>query len=114
MITVSRRVRPLVSAAVSRRIVRPGSRIFDRIRVWGLGASAARLEVELFGPFASRATISCTGKPYWSGRITVQSQRETRSPLIEVAKAGFYTYRELQTGEGRPAVMCPSLPPKAA
>jgi hypothetical protein len=100
--TVSRRVRPLVSAAVSRRIVRPGSRIFDRIRVWGLGASAARLEVELFGPFASRANISCSGKPYWSGRITVQSPRETRSPLIEVAKAGFYTYRELQTAEGRP------------
>ena len=101
--TVLRRVRPLVSAAVSRLVVRPGSRIFDRIRVRGLGTSAARIEVELFGPFASRAAISCTAKPYWSGRINVQSQRPIRSPFVEVAKAGFYTYRELQIGQGRPA-----------
>ena len=33
-----------------------------------------------YGPFASRAAIRCTGKPYWQGRVTAQGDGELRSP----------------------------------
>jgi hypothetical protein len=91
--SVSRRARPLMVATASSEIVRPGSPIFDRIRVEGLSGATGRVEVELFGPSASRQTISCTRRPYWRGRLTVAGDTEVRSPPVEVTQAGFYAYR---------------------
>ena len=42
---------------VSDDVVRPGSRISDTIRVSGLGRTPVKVQVELFGPFASRAAM---------------------------------------------------------
>jgi hypothetical protein len=86
--------KPLVTTLVSSELVRPGGRIFDRIRLQGLGRTAAGIEVELFGPFASRAAIACDGEPYWRGRITAKGDGVLRSPQVRVAKTGFYTFRE--------------------
>jgi hypothetical protein len=101
--TVPLLARPAVSTRVSARIVRPGSQVFDRIRVQGLGGRAAQVEVELFGPFSSRAKISCQGRRYWSGRIDVRGASVVRSPQVTVTRAGFYSYRERVVGG-------PSLP----
>jgi Sortase domain len=101
--TVPLQARPAVATEASSEVVRPGSRIFDRIRVRGLGRASARIQVELFGPFSRRAAIRCDRKPYWTGRVEVGGSGPARSPSVVVAKAGFYTFRERLVGQ-------PSLP----
>jgi hypothetical protein len=94
---VSRLARPAVTSRVSRQIVRPGGTIFDRVRVAGLAGSRASIEVELFGPFRSRAAIACKGSPYWRGRMRATTA-EIRTPSVQVIRAGFYTYRQRVVG----------------
>jgi hypothetical protein len=90
--------KPSVSTVVSDQVVRPGARIFDRIRIRGLGRTAAKIRVELYGPFATRAAIRCGGRPYWATTITAKGDAEISSPSVKVAKAGFYGYRERLIG----------------
>jgi hypothetical protein len=85
---------PRVTTVASHEVVTPGATIHDRIRVKGLGTTAAGIEVEVFGPFATRAAMRCTGTPYWKGRVTAQGDGELRSPAVRVRRAGFYTFRE--------------------
>jgi hypothetical protein len=92
--TTFARAAPEVTTLVSEQVVLPGAVIFDRIRVSGLGQTDAAIDVELFGPFASRSGIACTGAPFWSGRVFAKGDGELRSPGVRVAKVGFYTYRE--------------------
>ena len=92
--TTLARATPAVTTVVSRQAVRPGAKIFDRIKVTGLGRTPARVEVRLFGPFASRAAMSCAGAPRWQGSVAVSGDGEIRSPQVRVPRAGFYTYRE--------------------
>src|SRR4029077_5066 len=51
-------------------------------------------DVELYGPFASTAAITCTGTPYWHGRLTAQGDGQLRSPAVRIKQAGFYTFHE--------------------
>jgi hypothetical protein len=62
--------------------------------VSGLGATPVRIGIELFGPFASQAELSCDGKPYWEGISYAKGDGELPSGSVRLAKAGFYTYRE--------------------
>jgi hypothetical protein len=94
---VSRLARPVVTSLVSRQIVRAGGTIFDRVRVAGLAGSTASVEVELFGPFPSRSAITCTGSPYWRSRMDATAA-ELRTSPVQVARAGFYTYRQRLVG----------------
>ncbi len=96
--TTFARATPSVTTLASAQVVRAGSSIFDRIRTTGLGATAAAVQVELFGPFSSRAAMRCTGRPYWSGRLTARGDGELRSPAVRVRRAGFYTFRERVVG----------------
>jgi hypothetical protein len=91
--SVSGQARPVVVTAVSSQIVRPGSSIFDRVGVEGLGGATGQVEVALFGPFATRRAISCTRRAHWRGLLTVSGKGAIRSPPVEVAQAGFYSYR---------------------
>lgn len=88
------RARPGVTTIASSEVVRKGGSIFDRIRVEGLGGAAARIQVELFGPFASRSAIRCAGRPHWTGTVVARGDGVLVSPRVKVARAGFYTYRE--------------------
>jgi hypothetical protein len=90
--------KPTVTTVVSDDVVRPGSAVSDRIIVSGLGHTQAAVEVQLFGPFATRAAISCSGKPYWQGRVTAQGDGELRSPPVRVESAGFYSFHETLVG----------------
>jgi hypothetical protein len=88
------RGKPVVRTLVSNAVVRPGSSISDQIEVSGLGTTPARIEVRLFGPFASRAAISCAGTPYYKGVVDVAGDGKAESPKVVLKRAGFYTYRE--------------------
>ena len=78
---------------MSAEVVFPGASIFDRVQVLGLGKSA-RIEVELFGPYATRAAINCSGAPYWRGSVVAHGDGVVRTPPVRLTKAGFYTFRE--------------------
>ncbi len=96
--TTLTRATPAVTTVVSNQVVRPGARIFDRIRVTGLGRTPAEVEVRLFGPYASREAMTCAGEPYWKGTVSVGGDGEVRSPQVRLSRAGFYTYRERIVG----------------
>jgi Sortase domain len=78
---------------VSAEVVVPGSTVFDRIKVIGLRASD-RIDVQLFGPYASRSAISCKGTPYWRGSVAAKASGTVRTPAIVLKNVGFYTFVE--------------------
>ncbi|MDX6566021.1 MAG: hypothetical protein QOE10_1683 [Gaiellales bacterium] len=85
---------PSVETLVSDAVVRPGSSITDRIKVTGLGTTEATIGVELFGPFASRAAVSCAGTPVYSGKLTAKGDGTVTSAAVKLRSVGFYTFRE--------------------
>jgi hypothetical protein len=90
---------PKVTTMASAEVVLPNSSLSDRIVVSGLGKTAAAIDVQLFGPFATRAAVTCTGRrPFWQGRVYAQGDGELSSPGIRVEKVGFYTFREQLVG----------------
>ncbi|HMN98291.1 MAG TPA: sortase [Miltoncostaeaceae bacterium] len=89
---------PKVTTVVSDDVVRPGSAISDTIRVSGLGRTPVKVQVELFGPFASRAAMRCDVRPFWTGEVTAQGDGTIRSAPVRIDDVGFYTYRERIAG----------------
>ena len=96
--TTIARATPKVTTLVSNEVVIPGSTIHDNVKVTGLGQSAARVDVELFGPFATRAAIGCGGTPYWKGSFTAKGDGTYKTRPARLERAGFYTYREALAG----------------
>lgn len=92
--TTLTRAKPEVVTTVSSAVVRPGSTIFDTLKVTGMGQTPATVELELFGPFETRADISCAGTPFWEGKVPVTGDGTFTSAKVKVERAGFYTYRE--------------------
>lgn len=103
--TVAASARPVLQARASTAIVRPGRPVFDQVRVPGLNR-AIRGNVELYGPFGRRASISCTGRPYWQGRMSF-GNAEARSPAVRVRRPGFYVFAERVTSAS-PTTTCES------
>jgi hypothetical protein len=87
-----------VTTITSNEVVRPGGAILDRVLVKGLGKTAARIRVELFGPFATRAAIGCTTRLHGSTVVTARGDGMLRTPPFRLAKTGFYTFRERLIG----------------
>ena len=85
---------PEVTTIVSDYVVKPGRKLHDRIKVSGLGDTPATIEVELFGPYSSRADIDCNGRPYWRGDVDAEGDGQVRSSSVTIRKVGYYTYRE--------------------
>jgi hypothetical protein len=96
--TTIARAAPKVVTTISSAVVRPGTSISDRLVVSGLGATPAAVEVELFGPFHTRAAIRCTPAPFWKGTVQVKGDGTYETPKVAVPRAGFYTYRERIAG----------------
>ena len=86
--------KPTVTTAVSDDVVRPGAGLSDEIQVSGLGQTEAAVQVALYGPFATKAAIKCTGKPYSQTVVTANGDGSFRSPPVRIAQAGFYTFHE--------------------
>jgi LPXTG-site transpeptidase (sortase) family protein len=90
---------PQVSTVVSRQAVRPGGQLTDTLNVTGLGKTPVTIELELFGPYASRADIDCEGAPYWKGTVEAASgDGNYESPPATVRRVGFYVFRERIAG----------------
>jgi hypothetical protein len=85
---------PVVTTAVSSPVVRPGTTLFDKVRVGGAGQTPLSIEVDLYGPFPSRAAMRCTGTPLSRTTLQVAGDGLFQSKPVKVAKAGFYTFRE--------------------
>jgi sortase family protein len=89
---------PTVATQVASEVARPGGSVSDRIRVGGLGQTAARIEVVLYGPFATRGAVGCKGAPAGQTSVTARGDGVITSPGIKIAKAGFYVFREHLVG----------------
>jgi LPXTG-site transpeptidase (sortase) family protein len=92
--TTLTRAAPKVTTVVSDAVVSQKTSIADHLVVSGLGETPATVQVELFGPFASRADIRCSGTPYWKGSVNVAGDGEFDTEEVTVRRAGFYTFRE--------------------
>ena len=79
-------------------VAKPGASITDKVKVQGLGTTAAKIEVTLYGPFAIRAAIGCKGTPAGQTSFTAKGDGTHTSPGIKIAKAGFYVFREHLVG----------------
>jgi hypothetical protein len=89
---------PTVGTLVSDDVVVPGGRISDAITVSGLGSSAAKIGVELFGPFATRAAVKCSGTAYARGEVVAHGDGTVHTQPVVLRTAGFYVYREKLAG----------------
>lgn len=89
---------PTLSTQVTDEVARPGGSITDRVKVSGLGKTPARIEVVLYGPFATRAAIGCKSAPAGQTNFTAKGDGVYTSPGIKISKAGFYVFREHLVG----------------
>lgn len=96
--TTVARAAPTVTTLASHEVVLPGSTVFDRVRVEGLGRSTAKVEVELFGPFTSRDAIRCAGAPVWRTSLSAKGDGTYRTPATRLQKVGLYAFRERLVG----------------
>ena len=96
--TVLAHATPTLTTAVSNEVVRPHSTLTDKIRVQGLGQTAARIEATLYGPFPTRAAIGCKGTPVGTTSVTAKGDGTVTSPGIAITRTGFYVFREHLVG----------------
>jgi hypothetical protein len=92
------RAGPSLTTQATSEVARAGSKLSDRVTVRGLGKTAARIEVTLYGPFATRAAIGCSGSPAGTTSVTAHGDGTVTTPGIKIAKAGFYVFREHLVG----------------
>ena len=67
---------PRVRTVVSNQRAAPGDEIFDRVIVEGLAGETATVQAALYGPFATREAMVCTGNPVWSGTVEAPGDGE--------------------------------------
>src|SRR5581483_4636324 len=85
---------PTVVTTVSSQSVLPGAQITDAIKVTGLGGEQATVAASLYGPFATRAAIKCTGTAVWTGTVAANGDGTYTTQPFTVQAPGYYTYRE--------------------
>jgi hypothetical protein len=85
---------PAVTTQVSAQETAPGAQITDSVVVSGLGRLAATVNVELWGPYSTRAAITCQGTPAWTGQLPVSGDGTYTTAPVTLPAAGYYTYRE--------------------
>jgi hypothetical protein len=98
------RAAPALATVASHEVVRPGSMLFDRILIRGVRGP---VQVELFGPFATRDAIDCSGRPVWTARLRVRRDGVVLSPPVRLATAGLYGFRERAIGLGGSPLVTP-------
>jgi hypothetical protein len=89
---------PIVATQVTTEVAKPGGSISDRVRVSGLGTTPRKIEVTLYGPFATRAGVGCRGTPAGETSVTAKGDGVVTTPGIKISKAGFYVFHEHLVG----------------
>src|SRR5262249_49121384 len=85
---------PAITTQVSAQSTAPGAQITDTATVTGLGKLAATVNVELWGPYATRDAINCQGTPVWTGTLAATGDGAYTTAPVRLPAAGYYTYRE--------------------
>ena len=85
---------PGLTTAISAQKVTPGAQIHDNVTLSGLGGLDVRVQVELWGPFATREEIDCAGTAYWTGSFVARGDGTYPTAPVRVDRAGYYSYRE--------------------
>ena len=89
---------PTVSTQATSEVAKPGAGLTDKIKVQGLGGTAARIDVTLYGPFPTRVAIGCTGAPAGTTSVTAKGDGTIISPPVKIQEVGFYVFREHLVG----------------
>jgi hypothetical protein len=86
--------RPLLKVTVPKPLVRPGTPVSTRLHVTGLGTTSTAASVEVYGPFGSSSSISCSSRSLrWRGRVALNGDTGTPTATVALARAGFYAFR---------------------
>jgi Sortase domain len=85
---------PAVTTHASSSQVLPGGQIRDEVDVSGSGAFHLTVTVELFGPFASRSGIDCSGTPVGAVKVIAKGDGTFETQPVTLGKVGYYTFRE--------------------
>ena len=85
---------PTLATQVSAQEAQPGATITDSVLVGGLGVLTATVQVELWGPYATREAMTCTGTPYATSTFTANGDGTYTTAPVVLDAAGYYTYRE--------------------
>ena len=91
---------PQVVTTVSSQSVAPGTQITDSVKVSGLAGETATVQASLYGPFATRAAIKCTGGAAWTGTIAAAGDGTYVTQPFTVTVPGYYTYYESIAASG--------------
>ena len=84
---------PELTTEVSNQQVMTGATVFDRVTIHGLGGLAVSVRVELWGPFATKQAVGCSGTPYKVQTLAVTGDGTYATAPVAVTKAGYCTYR---------------------
>ncbi len=99
---------PTVATQASAATAAPGSQISDQAVVSGLGVLPATVNVALYGPYASRAAIDCSGTPVSSTSFTANGNGTYTTAKVTLPSAGYYTFNEsIAATSAYPAVATP-------
>ena len=85
--------RPAITSRASAEVVRAGDQVFDSLRLAGVGKTPVTIQMELFGPFATRGAMRCTGRAAWRGAVQAAGDGVVRTAATGLDEVGFYTYR---------------------
>ena len=91
---------PEVVTTVSSQSVCPGTQITDTVKVTGLNGESATVTAALYGPFATRAAIKCTGTAVVDGDDRRSRRRHVRDAAVHRQTPGYYTYHESIAASG--------------
>lgn len=91
---VARRSQPHLRTVTSHRRVTPGRPFYDRIHASRLaGAHGATAVARLYGPFRSRAAISCQPRFQVRSHTMRVHNGWNRTPRVQIGAPGLYTWR---------------------
>jgi hypothetical protein len=99
---------PTVTTKVSSATAAPGSQISDTAVVSGLGIFSATVDVKLYGPYATKQAIDCSGTPLSSTTLAANGDGSYTSQKVTLPSAGYYTFNEsIAATADYPAVSTP-------
>jgi hypothetical protein len=84
---------PTLATTVSSGSASAGTPVFDRLTVGSLGGTPVTVIVDLYGPFATRSAITCSGTPVWSGSVPVTDNGSYDTESFKPTVPGFYGYQ---------------------
>ncbi|CAM3532122.1 sortase [Nocardioides dubius] len=96
------KARPKLTTQTSNTVAAPGVRLYDTVKISGFVAGhGAKGSATLYGPFASRAAMSCA--PAKAVKTVGFAPRNgvIRTPKVRITKTGFYTWVARTTSDSR-------------